>query len=42
MKVIAVPAHFDEMQRQATLRAAHMAGLKHVQLLQGEPNPSNK
>lgn len=32
--VIAVPAHFDERQRQATLNAAELAGLKQVQLLQ--------
>ena len=36
VQVIAVPAHFDEVQRQATLRAAKIAGLENVQLLQGE------
>jgi hypothetical protein len=36
LQVIAVPAHFDNVQRQATLRAAKVAGLENVQLLQGE------
>jgi hypothetical protein len=35
MQVIAVPAHFDDRQRSATLEAAQMAGLSRVQLLQG-------
>lgn len=32
--VITVPAAFNQMQSEATLRAAHMAGLKRVALLQ--------
>ncbi|KAK9819811.1 hypothetical protein WJX72_002686 [[Myrmecia] bisecta] len=32
--VVTVPAYFDEDQRQATLRAASLAGLQKVQLLQ--------
>ena len=35
LQVIAVPAHFDEVQRRATLKAAEIAGLDQVQLLQG-------
>lgn len=34
-QVIAVPAHFDNRQRSATLEAARKAGLSRVQLLQG-------
>ena len=37
-QVIAVPAHFNEQQRRATLKAAHLAGLEQVQLLQGACN----
>lgn len=35
MQVIAVPAHFNQVQQNATLKAAELAGLKEVQLLQG-------
>ena len=37
LQVITVPAHFDERQKGATLKAASMAGLpeSRVQLLQG-------
>jgi len=31
--VIAIPASFNQMQREATLRAAKMAGLEHVDLI---------
>lgn len=34
-QVITVPAYFGEERRQATLRAAQIAGIPKVQLLQG-------
>ena len=35
--VITVPAEFKERQRLAVRKAAHLAGLKRIQLLQGQP-----
>ncbi|XP_075265565.1 chaperone protein DnaK-like [Convolutriloba macropyga] len=32
--VITIPAHFGPGQKEATIRAGHLAGLKHVELLQ--------
>ena len=39
VQVIAVPAHFNDKQQQATLTAAKLAGLEEVQLLQGGSHP---